>query len=459
MSRHFSSSLAPLAAMAAAAALSACSTVSRVGDAVWPFDGNGDGGARAEAPDDGRVSILAFEQQLTPDPELAARTIVVPPSTTVTEWGQPGGTADNSPPQSSGSAVLERAWRADLGAGSDNRSQIAAPPVIADGRLFFLDADHRLHAVSASDGERYWSKALRPEEGRDRVARGGGVAAAGGRVFVTTGFGFIVALDAASGDELWRATMDAPLQSAPTVSNGRLYAITNESELLAIDISTGEVVWTHQAIAEPARILSAPSVAVDNDSVVAPFASGEIVALLASNGRRLWSDALSRTGRLTSLSAINDIAGRPVLQDGIVFAASHSGVLAAIDLRSGQRGWARAFASTQTPWISGTVLYAVSVDGELVAFDAMTGNIYWVRQLRRYEEEGNREGRVAWVGPIMVGGRLVLANSLGEVVAVSPTDGQTLATADVEQPVFIPPIAANDQIYIVTDEARLVVLR
>ena len=101
---------------------------------------------------------------------------------------------------SAGTAVLERAWRADLGAGSNDRVQIAAPPVIADGVLYFLDADHRVHAVNARDGERIWTQALRPHSGRDRAARGGGVAAAGGRVFVTTGFGFIVALDAGNGD-------------------------------------------------------------------------------------------------------------------------------------------------------------------------------------------------------------------------------------------------------------------
>jgi outer membrane protein assembly factor BamB len=458
MSRQYRfSRAAPLAALAAAAALSACSTASRVGEAVWPF-GGGDTAAPA-TPDDGRISILAFEQQLTPDPALAAQTIIVPPAVPVTDWSQPGGTPNNAPPQSSGSAVLERAWRADLGAGSSDRAQIAAPPVIAEGRLFFLDAEHRVQAISATNGERYWNVRLRPENGNDRVARGGGVAAAGGRVFVTTGFGFVVALDASSGEEIWRARADAPFQSAPTVIGSRLYAITNDSELMAMDAGSGEILWTHQAIAEPARILSAPSVAVDGETVVAPFASGELVALLTSNGRRLWSDALSRSGRLTSLSAINDIAGRPVLSQGVVFAASHSGVLAAIDLRSGQRGWSRSFASTQTPWLSGTVLYAVSVDGELVAFDASTGNIYWVQQLRRYEDEHDREGRVAWVGPIMVGGRLILANSVGEVVAVSPTDGETLAHADVGQPVFIPPIAANDQIYIVTNDARLVVFR
>jgi len=456
MSRHLGR-FGPLLALAAVTALSACSTVSRVGSALNPFDGGNE--QRETAPEDGRVSILAFEQQLTPDPALQARRITVPPMTAVAEWSQPGGTSDNSPPHSSGAAVLEQAWRANLGEGSNNRARIAAPPVIANGTLYFLDANHRVHAINASNGRRLWNEQLRAPGRSDRAGRGGGIAASGGRIFVTTGYGFIVALDGQSGDEIWRAQADAPFQSAPTVSGTRVFATTNDSELMAFDVSTGEVSWTHQAIAEPARILSAPSVAVDGETVVAPFASGELVALLSGNGRRLWSDSLSRTGRLTSLSAINDIAGRPVLDNGIVYAASHSGVLAAIDLRSGQRGWARPFASTQTPWIAGDVLYAVSVDGELAAFDRMTGNVYWVQQLRRYEEEDERKGRVAWVGPVMIGGRLVLANSVGDVIAVTPENGETVATTNVRQPVFIPPIAANDQIYIVTDSARLVVFR
>lgn len=448
--------LRSVALIAAAAALSACSTVSRIGDAINPFDGND--APTQTAPQDGRQSILAFEQQLTPDPALAAQAITVPAAVSVTEWSQPGGTADNSPPQSSGAGTLEQAWRANLGAGSNSRVKIAAPPVIADGRLFFLDADHRVHAVSAADGRRFWDERLRPEDSRDRVARGGGVAAGGGRVYVTTGFGFVVALDAASGHEVWRVEMNAPLQSAPTVAGDRVYVVTNDSELIALDAATGAVTWNYQAIAEPARILSAPSVAVEGETVVAPFASGEVVALLSANGRRLWSDSLSRSGRLTSLSAINDIAGRPVIDGGAVYAASHSGLLAAIDLRSGQRMWARSFASTQTPWVAGDVLYAVSVDGELAAFERRTGNIFWVSQLRRYRDEEGRRGRISWTGPIMIAGRLVLANSEGDVVAVSPANGQTLSTGDVNQAVFIPPIAANDHIYIVTDEARLVVL-
>lgn len=446
-----------LAVLAAAAALSACSTVSRIGGAINPFDGGE--APRETAPEDGRVSILAFEQELAPDASLAGRTITVPTPVNMADWSQPGGTADNSPPNSIGSGVLERAFAADLGQGSTGRVQIAAPPVVADGQLYFLDADHRVISVGASDGRRNWTQALRPEDSRDRVARGGGVATAGGRVFVSTGFGFIVALDASTGNEVWRTNGGAPFLSAPTVSGGRVYAITADSELLAMDANSGEVLWTYQAIAEQARILSAPSVAVEGETVIAPFASGEVAALLGANGRRLWTDSLSRTGSLTSLSAINDIAGRPVVDNGVVFAVSHSGVFAGIDLRSGQRGWARSFASTQTPWVAGEVIYAVSVDGELAAFDRQTGNVYWVQQLRRYRDQDDRQGRVAWTGPVMMGGRLILANSLGEVVAVSPENGQTVANADVGQPVYIPPVVANGMIYVVTNEARLVALR
>jgi outer membrane protein assembly factor BamB len=444
--------LGSIAALAAAAAtLSACSTIGNMfgGDDARPTN---------TAPQDGRISILAFEQQLSPDPALASRTIVTPPAVPVGEWPQPGGTADNSPPHASGTAVLERAWRANLGAGSTNRVQVAAPPVIADGRLYFLDAAQRVQAIGARDGSRAWNASVRGDS-RDRNARGGGLAVSGGRVFVTTGHGDLVALDGGTGAEIWRVSACAPFHSAPTVAGGRVYAITNDSELMAFDAGSGAVQWTYQAIAETARILSAPSVAIDGETVVAPFASGEVVAFLTANGRRLWADSLSRGSSLTSLSAINDIAGRPVIDNGVAFAVSHSGLIAAIDVRSGQRIWSRGFASTQTPWIAGDVLYAVSVDGELAAFDRATGGIYWVSQLRRYRNEDNREGRLSWTGPIMVGGRLVLANSVGDVVGVSPQSGEVIARANVGDPVFVPPIAANDQIYVVTNKAQLHVLR
>lgn len=447
--------LTGLTVLAAAAALSACSTVESVGDAVWPF---GDDAPRATAPEDGRVSILAFEQALASDPALAGRIIAPPAAMPFPNWTQPGGNATNTPGHVLVEGTFEIAFRASLGQGSSRDEKLAAPPIVVNGVLYFLDASHELRAVDAASGDRLWSQRLRPEDGPDRRALGGGLAAEGSTIYAVTGFGDAIAFDT-SGTELWRTRAAAPFHAAPTVADGRLYAVTNDSELVAFDASTGAILWTHQAIAEPARILAASSPAVDGETIVAPFASGELVALLTANGRRLWVDALSRAGRLTSLSAINDIAGRPAIDGGTLFAASHSGVIAAIDMRSGQRLWARSFASTQTPWVAGQQIYAVTVDGELACLDRSTGNAYWVTQLRRFEDEEDREGRIAWTGPILAGGRLVLASSLGEVIAVDPETGTIETSVDVGGPVFIPPIAAQGTIYIVTDEARLIALR
>ena len=121
--------LRPIALIAAAAALSACSTVSRIGGALNPFDGVDE--PQQTAPQDGRVSILAFEQALTPDTSLAGRAILVPPPVASSEWSQPGGTADNSPAGPTGVGNLERAWRTGLGQGSTDRVQIAAPLIPA----------------------------------------------------------------------------------------------------------------------------------------------------------------------------------------------------------------------------------------------------------------------------------------------------------------------------------------
>ncbi|MDT9191307.1 MAG: PQQ-like beta-propeller repeat protein, partial [Limnospira sp. PMC 894.15] len=84
---------------------------------------------------------------------------------------------------------------------------------------------------------------------------------------------------ASNGEEIWRETALTPFLAAPTVADGRVYSITHENELIAFSAESGSVQWTHRAIADSARILTAPSVAVQGDVVVAPFSSGEVVAL------------------------------------------------------------------------------------------------------------------------------------------------------------------------------------
>lgn len=101
----------------------------------------------------------------------------------------------------------------------------------------------------------------------------------------------------------------------------------------------------------------------------------------------------------------------------------------------------------------------MTVDAELAAMYKTTGNVYWVRQLPRFKNAEDRKGRISWTGPIMVGGRLILGNSEGEAAAVNPVNGEVIETKKVGDPIYIPPVAANNEIYFVADNARVTALK
>ena len=80
----------------------------------------------------------------------------------------------------------------------------------------------------------------------------------------------------------------------------------------------------------------------------------------------VWSDQLVKAARFTPLAALSDIRGKPVVDRGRVIAISHSGRMAAIDLRTGERIWDRDITGVETPWVSGDFIYVVTTQAELL---------------------------------------------------------------------------------------------
>ncbi len=53
----------------------------------------------------------------------------------------------------------------------------------------------------------------------------------------------------------------------------------------------------------------------------------------------------------------------------------------------------------------------------------------------------------------------MLVSSNGEAVSLSPYSGEELGRIELPDAVFVPPILANETLYILTDDARLVALK
>ncbi|WP_425409192.1 PQQ-binding-like beta-propeller repeat protein [Hyphococcus sp.] len=436
------------------------------------FDGD-DENTEGEAPDEeDRISILALEQQLQADPRYAGASIEIPPSYVNSSWTQPGGEADHTLHHLSAPLTFETIWKVDVGDASSRRARLTSPPIVVDNRLFVIDAEAKVSSFDVETGELVWRTELAPEiDERFRLREifrgpepaeigfGGGVAFDQGRLFVTSGFGFVAGLDAQSGEEVWRTQTTAPVRTPPTAYRGRVYLSTNTNEFLALEQETGEQAWSFQSFEESARFLSSSSPAAAGDLVVAPFSSGELVAFLADNGRNVWDTTLSRQTRLTALSELNDIAGSPVIDRGLVYVVSHGGRFSAIDIRSGEPVWESEIASLQMPWVAGDFIYLVSIDSELICVNRNDGAIVWISQLRRYENEKKLKGRIAWAGPVLAGDHLVLVSTEGEIAKVNPQDGEVVSTTEFDDGSVVAPIVAGEKLFILTVEGKLIAMR
>lgn len=460
-----------------AMSVASCGTVRR----ALPFGLGGGDEPQATASQGQRISILEFEQQLAPSAALSGRDFFLPGPQAATAWTQPGGNTDNSVEHVIAAQDFSVAWRRDIGVGSSRTRQVMAPIVADNGRVFVLDGEAGVTAVDANTGAVAWKASVKVDE-NDRGNRilgiglggrstgggfGGGVAVGGGKVFVSSGYRSMTALDQSTGAVLWTSRVDVPIHGAPTVAGSRVYAIDVDNQLVAFNVNTGQQEWSYRGIVEPARIMRASSPAVNGETVLAPFSSGELVALSAPNGQPVWAQTLSRTSRTSALSELRDIAGRPVVSRGMVYAVSQSGVLQSMDIRSGQPRWSLPVAGVNAPLPAGDVVYVVSTTGELTVVSRDTGQVYWTRDLNEARERreggmlgfGRRTVRPVWSGPILASNRLVLVNSFGDAVAFDPKTGQEQATLRLGAPAFIAPAAYNGALYVLTDKGELVSIR
>ncbi|HEY1751413.1 MAG TPA: PQQ-binding-like beta-propeller repeat protein [Caulobacteraceae bacterium] len=458
MTTRLSARVLVVGVAAASLALSGCGTMSRIN----PFRPAPKASKANEAQ---RISLLELNDQLKVSSSLKGQDFYLPPPQPMAEWPLAGGTPESSVENVAAAPDFRIAWRRSFGEKSGRRSHVMAPPIAADGKVFVMDAGATVSAHDQRTGGQVWRTNLRPKAKRDKDGFGGGLAYSDGKLYVTSGFRLVAQLDPATGRVLWETRTAAPIHDAPAVSAGRVYAIDVDDEVLTFSTNDGTPDWTYQALTEPARMLvsSAPSVA--NGTVVASFASGELVALRADNGTELWNQPLSHTTRTSALSEIRDIAGRPVIYKGDVFAISHADVMADTDLRTGDVHWQLPLSGYTTPWAAGDVVFAVDDTGQVICASRESGQLYWLTDLnapppatKKHKKPPKRVDAV-WSSPILASGRLIMVSDKGQAIAINPKTGEVQDRIKIGEDALLGPIAAGGMVYVATEKADLIAIR
>lgn len=400
-----------------------------------------------------------FDDAPVADPGNRTVALALPAATAPANWdGFPGAPA--RAPHLALAATPQQLFAVNIGAGDSRRGRITAAPVVADGRIFTLDAEARVTATATS-GAALWARDLTPARDRADEATGGGLTHAGGVVYVSSGFGLLTALDAATGNVIWQQKLEASGSGTPTVANGLVYVVAGDDTGWAIEAATGRIRWQLSGTPDVANILGAPAPAISGDLAIFAFGDGEVQAAFARGGLPRWSSQLAGQRRFDAGSKLSDITGDPVVADGRIYVGSAQGRLVALNPGSGARIWTLDEGTTGPVWPVAGAVFAVSDRGELLRLTAADGRVVWRAPLPGFTSDRPRRqvARVANHGPLVAGNRVVVASSDGVLRFFDPASGAQTAQVAVPGGATTAPVVAGGTLYVVTTRGQLVAFR
>ncbi len=188
-----------------------------------------------------------------------------------------------------------------------------------------------------------------------------------------------------------------------------------------------------------------------------PFPSGEIVAAFPNTGVTLWNSFVAG-GRLgTAYAGINDITSDPVIMGGTIYAGNQSGRVVAMNARTGTRIWTATDGAYSPMVVAGGAVFFVSDRNELMRLDASDGSRVWGTELPFYQANRARRRDAVFThyGPILAGGRLVVASGDGLIRLFSPEGGALVGSLELRGGAASHPIVVGDTLLVVSEDGRL----
>jgi len=241
------------------------------------------------------------------------------------------------------------------------------PPIVVDGRLYFVDNDGTAHALRSDNGREVWHRKI--------------------------------------------ASLNA---STPTYSHGRLYIVNLEpGQVLSLNAKNGRVIWKK---ALPCRSESSPVVV--HRRVYFGCESGTLYALKARSGHEVWTASVSGA-----------IKGAPAYENGTLFVGDYGGVVTAVRAKTGEIKWqsdglgssfGRAGAFYSTPAVAYGRVYLGSNDGRVYSFDANTGDLAWTHSTGGWVYSGPTVAQVPGTKPTVY-----IGSFDGNVYALDARSGDT----------------------------------
>jgi outer membrane protein assembly factor BamB len=276
-------------------------------------------------------------------------------------------------------------------------------------------------------------------------------------LFVTTGAGEVLALAADTGALIWRQRLDGPISGPPTAMGGQVFTIGRSGTATALNAKTGRIAWQREGVPRKGGMLGAGAIAADGARLYLPFAGGQLDAVQAGDGAVIWQAGVAgqRLGRASA--SFGDVTGDPVAKGGVIYIGTAAGLTAALSASTGQRIWTATEGALNAPLVVGGSVFVVNDAARLVRMNAQTGAVIWAVDMPYFTADKPKRYKAitAHYGPVLAGGRLVVASGDGTLRLFDPASGAIVGQGDIPSGAASNPALVGDMLVVMGRNGQL----
>jgi outer membrane protein assembly factor BamB len=223
---------------------------------------------------------------------------------------------------------------------------------------------------------------------------------------------------------------------------GVLVSVDHEGEVLAVQADTGRRIWEQEL---DATVIT--GVGGGMDMIYVGTQQGDVVALSLAEGQEKWRS------RLTS-----EVLARPIAEDNVVVVRTSDGRLTGLSAENGERLWSYqrnvpllSLRGASAPLISEDKALVGYDNGKLVALSLNDGKVTWEKNIAvpRGRTELDRLVDID-ADPVVKDGTVYVVTYQGSAAAVDLSSGEVLWRRDMSSQLGLD-VVPYDAVYI-TDE-------
>jgi outer membrane protein assembly factor BamB len=332
---------------------------------------------------------------------------------------------------------IDKVWGASVGGGG-KKLRLGLGLTTANDRLYAAGRDGEIAAFDLKTGKQIWRT-------KTKLELTGGTGASSELVVVGSGDGLVLALAASDGSERWRAEVRGEILSAPAVADKEVVVRTVDGKLRALAASDGAELWSTEQQIPKLTLRGLATRVIARELAISGFDNGRVLAVSLVDGSTVWDSPVSPSHGRTELDRLNDIDSAVKVMGDEVCVVGFQGRAAMLAIDSGQIWWTRDVSSYRGVDVDDEQMYVSTSTGELVALKRRSGVEVWRNDSLKFR---------GLSAPVVVGDYVVVADLDGYAHwfdrATGTIAGRTKTGGDR---VTNPPLAVNDILYLINDEA------